>query len=35
VEWRNLLLLAGCALAVLVAGFALFDRLRDTLPEAV
>jgi ABC-type polysaccharide/polyol phosphate export permease len=34
-EWRNLVILAGCALVVLVAGFAFFDRLRDTLPEAV
>ena len=34
-EPRNLVILAGCALVVLVAGFAFFDRLRDTLPEAV
>ncbi len=35
VEWRNLVVIAGCALVALVVGFAFFDRLRDTLPEAV
>lgn len=34
-EARNLLLLGVCALALLLVSFALFDRLRDTLPEAV
>ena len=34
-EARSLLIVGGFALALLLIGFAVFDRLRDTLPEAV
>ena len=34
-EWPRLLLLAAASLLVLVAGYTVFDRLRDTLAEEV
>jgi ABC-type polysaccharide/polyol phosphate export permease len=34
-DWGRLLAVAGGSVLVLVAGYAFFDRLRDTLPEAV
>jgi ABC-type polysaccharide/polyol phosphate export permease len=34
-DWPRLLLLGAGALVVLVIGYAVFDRLRDTLAEAV
>lgn len=33
-EWPRLLIIGGCSLVVLAAGFMFFDRLRDTLAEA-
>jgi lipopolysaccharide transport system permease protein len=34
-EWRGLLAVGGVSLAVLAIGYAVFDRLRDTLAEEV
>jgi ABC-type polysaccharide/polyol phosphate export permease len=34
-QGRNILILGVCALVLLFAGLFIFDRLRDTLPEAV
>ena len=34
-EWPRLVAVGGCAVIVLVAGYFVFDRLRDTLPEEV
>jgi ABC-type polysaccharide/polyol phosphate export permease len=34
-EWRRLLLVGALSLAVLLVGYFVFDRLRDTLPEEV